>query len=47
MDELWFNYQRLKDVTANLKIKDNVVNILSAKMKIWMQTVIITLRLVI
>ena len=31
MDELWFNYQRLKDVTANLKIKDNVVNILSAK----------------
>ena len=31
MDELWFGYQRLKDVTANLKIKDNVVNILSAK----------------
>lgn len=31
MDELWLNYQRLKDVTANLEVKDNVVNILSIK----------------
>lgn len=31
MDELWLNYQRLKDVTANLEVKDNVVNILSVK----------------
>lgn len=31
MDELWLNYQRLKDVTANLELKDNVVNILSIK----------------
>ena len=31
MDELWLNYQRLKDVTANLELKDNVVNILSVK----------------
>ncbi|WP_314392349.1 translocation/assembly module TamB domain-containing protein [Leptotrichia shahii] len=31
MDELWLNYQRLKDVTANLGIKDNVVNIASIR----------------
>lgn len=31
MDELWLNYQRLKDVTANLEVKGNVVNILSVK----------------
>ncbi len=31
MDELWLNYQRLKDVMANLELKDNVVNILSIK----------------
>ena len=31
IDELWLNYQRLKDVTANLEVKDNVVNILSIK----------------
>ena len=31
MDELWLNYQRLKDVTSNLEVKDNVVNILSIK----------------
>ena len=27
MDELWFGYQRLKNVKGNLNIKDNVVNI--------------------
>ena len=31
MDELWLNYQRLKDVTANLGIKDNIVNIASIR----------------
>ncbi|WP_314395742.1 translocation/assembly module TamB domain-containing protein [Leptotrichia shahii] len=31
MDELWLNYQRLKDVTANLGIRDNVVNIASIR----------------
>ena len=29
MDELWLGYQRLKNVTGNLRIKDNVVNITS------------------
>ncbi len=29
MDELWFGYQRLKNVSGNLRIKDNVVNITS------------------
>ena len=29
MDELWLGYQRLKNVTGNLRIKDNVVNIAS------------------
>ena len=29
MDELWFGYQRFKNVSGNLRIKDNVVNITS------------------
>ena len=29
VDELWFGYQRLKNVSGNLRIKDNIVNITS------------------
>ena len=31
MDELWLGYQRLKNVTGNLNIKNNVVNILNVQ----------------